>query len=104
MARLNRPHFTWPFERRGGHVAVAEQGSQAHINTQIYSVVATPLGYRAERPEFGWPFPEFAMVPLELATLQAAIANFVPDADVHIEEWADAASQAVRHIRIEEKI
>jgi len=83
---------------------VDEQNSSGHVNTQIASVVSTPLDFRVERPDFGWPFPEFAMLPLDLSVLDAAIHKFVPDAVYQIDEWADPASQAVRHVRIREEL
>lgn len=100
------PHFAYPFGRTadGKAVAVVEQSSGQHISGQEYAVVVTPQGYRIERPDFGWPWPEFANVPLDLGPLQQALRSFVPDSDAKVTEWADAASEAIRHIRIEEEV
>lgn len=98
-----RPHFAWPFTRPdAGGVYVVEQGSPDHIRGQQYALVVTPLGWRSERPEYGWPWPEFSMVPLDLEPLRLALRRFVPDADVVVEEWADVASEAIRHIRFDD--
>jgi hypothetical protein len=95
------PHFDFPF-RRGpdGKVAVVEQRSPQHITSQQLAVVLTPQGYRAERPDFGWEWPEFATIPLDLSSLRDAFIRLVPDADSTIEEWADAADAAIRNVLV----
>jgi hypothetical protein len=102
----DRPHFAFPFVRtttsRQG-VGVVEQSTLEHIRSQEYVVVVTPAGWRDERPDFGWEMPMFANVPLDLSSLAEALRRFVPDSDANVTEWADEASQAVRHIRIEEQ-
>ena len=96
MPGPERPHFAWPFARG----SVVEQGTDEHIRGQEYALVLTPLGWRPERPEYGWPWPEFSMVPLDLEPLRQALHRFVPNTSTQVEEWADVASQAIRHIQI----
>ena len=98
------PHFAFPF-RRGtdGKVEVVEQSSDRHIYGQEYAVVSTPLGFRLDRPDFGWPWPEFSNLPLDLGPLRRALTRLVPESNADVTEWADKASQAVRHVRVEEK-
>lgn len=103
MPYPERPHFDFPFRRANGKVAVVDQGSAQHLTAQEYAVVVTPLGARDARPEFGWPFPEFSNIPLDLAPLRAAIATFVPGSNAVVEEWADVANATIRHVRIQEQ-
>jgi hypothetical protein len=81
-------------------VAVVEQRSPEHITNQEFAVVVTPLGFRDERPDFGWEWPEFAPVPLDLSGLRDAFVRLVPDSDAKVEEWGDIADAAIRHVDV----
>jgi len=99
------PHFAWPFGRGpDGHIALVEQDSPEHIHGQEYAVVVTPLGFRDDRPDFGWAWPEFQTLPLDLAPLADAFNRFVPNSDENIEQWAETADQAIRHVRVIQKL
>jgi phage baseplate assembly protein W len=95
-----RPHFSYPFQRNGSKVEVVEQGTTEHLISQQHAVAVTPQGFRVDQPDFGWPFPEFAMIPIDLIPLEKAFHRWVPDARFTTSEWADAASAAVRHIQV----
>ena len=98
------PHFAWPFQRgNGGKINVVEQDTTEHIVGQQFAVICTPLGYRPSRPDFGWEWPEFQTLPLNLGDLREAISRLVPDADVDAQEWADQVTQAIRHIRLSQR-
>jgi phage baseplate assembly protein W len=104
MAYPDLPHFAFPFGRDAtGKVGVVEQGTLDHVRSQEYAVVVTPVGYRDDRPDFGWEVPLFSNLPLDLSPLADAFKRLVPDSDATITEWADEASIATRHIRIEER-
>jgi hypothetical protein len=93
------PHFSFPFQRGAdGKVEVVEQDSPEHIMSCEHVIVRCPLGFRFERPEFGWPMPLFGTAPLDPAGLEAALRKFGPRSDVRASEWADEADAAVRHI------
>lgn len=100
------PHFDFPFRRDPitGKVLVTEHDSPAHVTAQEYAVVVTPTGFRPERPDFGWDWPEFSTTPLNLDSLRDALGRFVPDSDADLFEWADAADAAVRHVMIREQM
>lgn len=98
---IDTPHFAWPFERGAtGKVNLVQQDSAEHIQGQEYAVVVTPLGYRPSRPDFGWPWPEFASTPLDLGGLREALTRLVPDSDVEITQWADLIDQSIRKVRV----
>lgn len=82
-------HLSFPF-RRGtdGKVACDVQGSQGHVMTQVDMVLAFPLGYRAEAPAFGIPWPAFEPAPIDATAIQAAVERQVPDCDIH---WTEAS-------------
>jgi hypothetical protein len=98
---MERPHFAFPFTLGpNGKVNVVEQDTPEHVASQANVVVACPLGFREDMPEFGWPWPEFANIPIDTQALQQALWQFV---GVHVDasEYADAAEAAVRHISVD---
>jgi hypothetical protein len=75
------PHFRHPFTRSpSGRVAVVEQDTPEHVQSCQNVIVRCPTGFREERPEFGWPFPEFRTAPLDLTELAVALRRFEPRA------------------------
>jgi len=97
------PHFAFPFDRdpRTGKVRVVEQGSPEHVLGNDNVIVRCPMGWREERPEFGWPWPEFANAPLDLEGLAAALDEFGQPAHRNIADYAASADQAVRQVQID---
>jgi phage baseplate assembly protein W len=96
------PHFAHPFERGDdGNVKVVEQGTPEHVMSQVEILVLCPVGFRYERPDFGWPWPLFQNAPLDLKALEAAIARFVPDARVTTSQIASLAELATQQIQVE---
>lgn len=98
---IERPHFSYPFRRENGKVAVVEQDTLEHVDSCVNVIVRCPLGFRDDRPEFGWPFPEFANIPIDTRALADAISELEPRANTRIEEYADIASSAVRDISVD---
>jgi phage baseplate assembly protein W len=96
------PHFRHPFTRSpSGRIAVVEQDTPEHVQSCQNVIVRCPTGFREERPEFGWPFPEFRTAPLDLTELAVALRRFEPRAQhVTVAEWADAADAAIRHVQV----
>lgn len=46
---------------------------------QAFVVANCPLGYREERPEFGWEWPDMKLMPIDATSLLNALTVFVPD-------------------------
>jgi phage baseplate assembly protein W len=90
------PHMAFPFARG----SVVEQDTEAHIMSCENVIVRCDLGFREDRPEFGWPFPTFQNNPLNLEPLRTALARFEPRGNADISQWADEAELAVQHIEI----
>lgn len=100
------PHFDYPF-RVGpkSKVCVVEQDTEAHVLTNDNMVIRCPIGFRLERPEYGWPFPEFHPVPLDMAPLEEALRRFGhPNGTADATEYANEADAAVREIQVEVQV
>lgn len=100
---IENPHFSFPF-RRGlnGKVAVVEQDAPDHVLSCENVIVRCPIGFRLERPEFGWDFPEFRNV-MDLRELASALERWEPRGSVTVGErdLRDLADTATREISIE---
>lgn len=99
------PHFAFPFSRgTTGKVNVVEQDEVEHVMACAHVIVRCPTNFRQDRPEFGWPFPEFGTIPLDLGPLEDALARFEPRGEANAAEYADAASAAVRHVPVDVEV
>jgi len=93
---IDIPHWGFPFAR--GYVV--EQDTPEHVMACENVIVACPVGFRMDRPEFGWPFPEFRTTPLSTDELTAALNQFEPRGAAIGAEYADEADAAIRHMQI----
>jgi phage baseplate assembly protein W len=99
------PHIAFPFSRgTDGKVAVVEQDTVEHVMSCENVIVRCPLGFRVERPEFGWPFPEFQTAPLDLEALKKALDTFEPRGHADVTQWRDEAEQATQHVQIDVEV
>lgn len=98
MSYPDRPHIQFPFTRGpSGNVNVVEQDTPEHIMSCEYVIVSAPIGYRDDRPEFGWPWPELKNAPLNLGALEQALNQFEPrPRQLTTTQILDAAQAAVR--------
>ena len=78
----NAPHFAFPFGRnQDGTLNMCEQDSAKHILSCATLIARTPIGYRDDRPEFGWAWPDMTDMPIDPAPLINALNAFEPRAD-----------------------
>jgi len=77
---MDAPHFSWPFSLRGSSFAVVEQDSDREIASCIAAVLSYPLGYIADRPEFGVPPQEFLQGGVSTRQMSDAILANEPRA------------------------
>ena len=97
----DRPHFAFPFQRDGVYgILTVEQGTTEHVDACCQMIIRCPLGFREDRPDFGWPWPEFNTTPIELGPLQEALSRLEPRAVPDVTQYQDAAEAAVQHIAI----
>ena len=103
MSYPARPHISYPFQRDpvSGSVQVVEQDTVEHVMSCETVIVNHPLGYRHDRPEFGWAWPELANVPLDLGSLEQALRQFEPRGTATATQYADAAQAAIQHVSVD---
>jgi hypothetical protein len=89
-----------PYVVQSGTVQVVEQDSEEHVMSCELVIVSHPLGYRHDRPEFGWAWPELASTPLDLAPLETALRQFEPRGSADATQYRDAANAAMQHISV----
>jgi phage baseplate assembly protein W len=85
-------------------VNTVEQGSPEHIMACENVIVRCPLGFRDDRPDFGWPWPEFRTAPLDLSGLENALQTFEPRSTVTAREVADMADAAIRDVEVDVEV
>lgn len=102
MSYPARPHISFPFTRgASGSVDVVEQDTVEHVMSCELVIVHHPLGYREDRPEFGWAWPELANVPLDLSSLEQALRQFEPRGNASATQYLDAVQAALVHLPID---
>jgi phage baseplate assembly protein W len=94
------PHLSFPFRIDGDHVGVDEQNDQAEVMSCVNVIARCPLGYRAERPDYGWAWPDFRTAPIDPGGLEIALDRLEPRASTTFYEYADALSAAIRHLQV----
>jgi phage baseplate assembly protein W len=94
MAYPALPHLAYPFARTpdGTGIQVNEQDTEAEIMACEMVIVSYPVGYREDRPEYGWAFPDLAQAPISTASLEQALKEFEPRGPVQIDAVHDYAN------------
>lgn len=101
-----RPHLKFPVQRGAdGGLVWQEQGSEEQVLSCATLIARTPIGYRDERPEFGWDWPDLRLAPIDVTPLVNALNAFEPRAvavlrEDQIQQLADAAS-GVQNLTVE---
>ena len=86
MPLPSRPHFSFPFTLTAKGSKTVEQGSTEDIMAQAQVVAYCPLGYRQDRPEFGWPWPDLSLMPIDTSPLEDALNRFLnPQAQAEVQ-------------------
>lgn len=88
MPKPARPHIAFPFTRSATGIQTVEQGSTEHFMAQANVVAYCPIGYRQDRPEFGWPWPDLEVMPIDSAPLVDALNRYL-DSSVKAEAVID---------------
>jgi len=92
-----RPHLQFPFTRDpvSRTVQVVEQDTVEHVMSCEMVIVSCPLGFREDRPEFGWAWPELKNAPLDLGSLEQALRQFEPRRNASASQYLDFAAATV---------
>jgi phage baseplate assembly protein W len=97
------PHLAFPFQRTpdGSAIAVNEQGAVEEIMACEMVIVSYPVGFREDRPEFGWAWPDLAQAPISASSIEQALKEFEPRGPVEITAVYDyAASTATLNVNV----
>ena len=90
------PHFSFPFKFDPVNgVAVVEQDTIEDVMSCEMVIASCPTGFRDDRPEFGWDWPELASVPLNLTALESALSEWEPRGKPDATELYDIASSTL---------
>jgi hypothetical protein len=95
------PHLDAPFTLTSAGAAVVDQNTPAEIEACVNNIVACPVGFRSESPNFGIPSPQFTNAPVPVTGIEQAIQLREPRAEPHITEYADASGDQERHLSID---
>src|SRR5215510_10732701 len=97
----NNPHFDLPF-RLGAErtLVMVEQDTYEDVANCVETIVRTPLGYRSEVPEFGFPAVEFELQPILTESVLELVISQEPRAVLMIEENPDVLDELIDHITV----
>jgi hypothetical protein len=100
---IQSPHFDIPFRftSGGSGAALAEQNTFLDIANCIEVIVRTPLGFRNDAPEFG--FPDLALLeqPITTKDLVDLIVAQEPRAVILISEQPDYLDNLIDRVTIQ---
>lgn len=84
-------HFDYPFvfNNTTKHASIADQDTLTDVANCVQAILATELGFRPDRPDFGIPDQVFELQPLNLENLIEIIENQEPRAQLLITQMTD---------------
>lgn len=93
------PHFKFPFTfDSAGHARVVEQDSDDDVVQCVEVLLSTPVGSRAELPEYGVEDPTFTTT-LDLPGIVQAIDDWEPRAQVDMSSSINDRDELLREIQ-----
>lgn len=73
------PHLIFPLRLdRNGSLAMAQQDSDADVESAVFGILAQRKGYRLDRPEVGIDGPEFEQGGADIEAIRADLAEQEP--------------------------
>jgi hypothetical protein len=97
------PHFAYPFGRTDGKVNVVEQDTTEHIMACENVILHCPTGFRDDRPEFGWTWPEYRN-RIDPGELVNAMTSFEPRSSASPQELTTRAQAALGEAEIKVEV
>lgn len=82
------PHLALPIEFLGSQYATVQQDTTAEVAACVAAIVAFPIGYREDQPEFGITDPAFQTRPIDTAEIEEVIDQYEPRAELTVSESA----------------
>jgi phage baseplate assembly protein W len=92
--------LAYVIDPRAGQVDVVEQDTVEHVMSCELVIVHCPVGYRDDRPEFGWAWPELATAPLNLGPLEQALKQFEPRGNADATQYLDQVGDLVVNVAV----
>lgn len=74
------PHLNLPLQFGGGQYFTVEQDTTAEVAACVAAIVAFPIGYREDEPDFGIPDPAFQTQPVDPAEIEEVVEAYEPRA------------------------
>ncbi len=97
---IQNPHFAPTFALTKKGSKVVEQGSPEDLQARAKNVLVCPVGFRADRPEFGAPPTLFETIPLNVRGIHDAVAKWA-EVDAAVTEAALPEALSSRQITVE---
>lgn len=82
------PHLAYPFTILASGAVVLQQDTVEEVASCIGAISACLIGERDDNPLFGIPDPLFAIAPIDVAALDAALISQEPRARLAITDGA----------------
>lgn len=96
------PHFDIPFRlTSGGSAALVEQNTFEDITNCVEVIVRTPLGFRDDAPEFGFPDLALLQQPIVTKDLIELIEAQEPRASILMTEHPDYLDNLIDRVTIQ---
>lgn len=102
------PHFAFPFERpANSKVKVVEQDTVEHVAACENVILACPVGFRQERPDFGIPWPEYRAIrggsraTADPGAIEEAVRRLEPRGLSSVADLTTRAQAAIGEVEIE---
>jgi phage baseplate assembly protein W len=101
MPQADTPHFDIPFRFEGAAAPTVEQDSYEDVANCVETIIRTPLGFRANTPNFGLPNVLFDVQPIVTDDVTAMIAAQEPRSVLLFTETRDLVDALMDTIMVE---
>lgn len=98
---MRAPHFDLPFRFGIGSFICAEQDSIEDIGNCVEVIVRTPVGFRDDAIDFGFPQLEFGVIPVISDSIVELVRAQEPRIDILITERPNLIDTLVDKIVVE---
>jgi hypothetical protein len=101
MARPTTPNIDLPIRFDGTDFALNEMDSASDFKTKAEVLMRYRPGDRSDLPEFGGPGLVGKLAPLDLADVQRALGQWIPEGNYRVTESGNPGDPAERRVVIE---
>lgn len=94
------PHLTLPIQFAGSQYRAVEQDTTAEVAACVAAIVAFPIGYREDDPDFGIRDPAFQAQPVDTAEIEEIVETYEPRADIAVSTEFDPSDPLAAEVEI----